>query len=208
MRMLAFLLGLIFAVIAVVYWVVPAGNSLRLSQRESVGALRVAGIERLRLLDDLAPLADGLTIFAESRGDASEWRLRFGALSFCLTLSAEVWRGFSGEGQVLAALAATERDRLLGKVMLTLSPTATSVCCEASSATWTWRVVDVACITGWPGCALPPSWADTLVTRTAVGSNTAWPRVSVPVWLNPTAAWSFSTAVVVADPKEAEVRLS
>lgn len=99
-----------------VYWVVPAGNGLRLSQRESAGALRVAGIERLRLLDDLAPLADALTLFADPRGEASEWRLRFGPLSFCLTLSAEVWRGFSGEGQVLAALAAEERDQLVRMV--------------------------------------------------------------------------------------------
>jgi len=99
-----------------VYWIVPAGNGLRLSQRESAGALRVAGLERLRLLDDLAPLADGLTLFADPRGDATEWRLHFGPLSFCLTLSAEVWRGFSGEGQVLAALAASESDRLLDLV--------------------------------------------------------------------------------------------
>ena len=66
----------------------------------------------------------------------------------------------------------------------------------------------MACITVWPVWALPPSWADTLVTRTAVGSNTAWPRVSVPFWVTPRAAWSFSKAVVVADPKEAEVGLS
>jgi hypothetical protein len=58
-----------------VYWIIPAGHGLRLSQREGEHGLRVAGIERLRLLDDLAPLADGLTVFADSRGDASEWEL-------------------------------------------------------------------------------------------------------------------------------------
>lgn len=62
---------------------------------------------------DLAPLANGLSVFANSRGDASEWQLHFGPLTFHLTISAEVWRGFSGEGQVLAELAAKERDRLL-----------------------------------------------------------------------------------------------
>ena len=103
-----------------VYWIVPAGSGLRLSQREDGGGLRVAGIERLRLLDDLAPLADGLSVFADSRGDASEWQLHFGPLSFHLTISAEVWRGFSGEGQVLADLAAKERDRMLGLVQGTL----------------------------------------------------------------------------------------
>jgi hypothetical protein len=97
-----------------VYWVVPAGSSLRLGQREGHGALRMAGIERLRLLDDLAPLADSLSLFADPRGESSEWRLHFGPLTLSLTLSAEVWRGFSGEGQVLSALAAAECDRLLG----------------------------------------------------------------------------------------------
>ena len=97
---------------------------------------------------------------------------------------------------------------LLGRVMLTLSPTATSVCCEASKATCTWRAVEVACITVWPGRALPPGRADTLVTRSAVGSNTAWPSVSLPVWLTPSVAWSFSKAVTVADPKYTDVRLS
>ena len=66
-------------------------------------------------------------------------------------------------------------------------------------------MVEVPCITVSPGWALPPSWADTLVTRTAVGSNTAWPSVSVPVWVTPRAAWSFFTAVVVADPKKADL---
>ena len=115
------------------------------------------------------------------------------------------------DGQV--ATAPTEDTtpgvvRLFGRVMVTLSPTAILVCCEAFNATCTWRVVEVACITVSPGWALPPSWADTLVTRTAEASNTTWPRVSVPFWVTPRAAWSFCTAVVVADPKEAEVGLS
>jgi hypothetical protein len=97
---------------------------------------------------------------------------------------------------------------LLGRVMVTLSPTATSVCCEASSASCTWRAVEVACIAIWPGWAPPPSSAGRAVTRRAVGSNTAWPKVSVPVWVTPRAAWSFTKAVMVAEPKEAEVGLS
>ena len=97
---------------------------------------------------------------------------------------------------------------LLGRVMVTVSPTATSVCWEASNATCTWRVVEVACITVWPVWVLPPSGADRIVTRTAVGSNTACPRVRVPFWVTPSAAWSFFKAVVVADPKKVDVGLS
>ena len=93
---------------------------------------------------------------------------------------------------------------MLGRVTVTLSPTATSVYCEASNATCTWRVVVVACITVWPVWVLPPnSWDDRAFTRTAVASNTAWPSVSVPFWVTPRAAWSFSKTVVVAEPKEA-----
>src|ERR1700682_6500824 len=84
---------------------------------------------------------------------------------------------------------------LLGRVMVTVSPTATSVCCEAPNATCTIRVVEVACITVWSVWVLPPGGAERVVTRTAVGSNTAWPRVSMPFWVTPRAAWSFTRAV-------------
>jgi hypothetical protein len=94
-------------------WIVPGGSGLRVSQRENPDGIQVAGIERLRLLEELAPLADGLRVHADPRGDASEWQLRFGPLSFHLTLSAEVWRGFSGEGQVLSDLAAKEQNRMI-----------------------------------------------------------------------------------------------
>lgn len=96
-----------------VHWLLPAGRSLRLTQRPTPESVRLAGLERLRLLEELAPAADGLRLYVDPRASATEWQLRFGPLSFCLTLSAEVWRGFSGEGQVLSDLAARERDRLL-----------------------------------------------------------------------------------------------
>jgi hypothetical protein len=98
------------------YWLVPTATTLRISQRDAPGALRLAGIERLRLLDDLATLADGLTVFADERGEATEWQLHFGPVTFHLALSAEVWRGFSGEGQALTDLAAKDRERLLNLV--------------------------------------------------------------------------------------------
>src|SRR5438552_9136783 len=95
--------------------------------------------------------------------------------------------------------------RLSGRVIITLFPTATSVCCEALNATCTCRVVEVARSTVWPGWARPPSWTDPLATRTAEGSNNTWPRASVPFWVTPRASWSFSTAVIVAAPKVADL---
>ncbi len=66
--------------------------------------------------------------------------------------------------------------RLLGRVMVTLPPTVPSDCWAASRATLIWRVVEVATIAGWPGYGGPPKVTDSEVTRSAVGSNTAWPR--------------------------------
>ena len=87
---------------------------------------------------------------------------------------------------------------LFGKVIVTLSPSATSDCSDASRAMLTWRVVEVADSTGWPDWAGAPRVADTEVTRTAVGTNTACPRASVPLSVTPSAASSFSTPRSVA----------
>lgn len=98
------------------FFVTPAGRGLRLTQRPGAEAVRVAGIERLRLIEELAPFADGLKVYANDRGTTSEWRLRFGPVSFGLTLSADVWRGFSGEGQVLGDLTAVDPAAVLDRV--------------------------------------------------------------------------------------------
>jgi hypothetical protein len=95
------------------FCVLPAGTGLRLSQQMKPDGVKVAGLERLRLLEELAPLADGLRVYADPSGELSEWELRFGPASFRLALSAEVWRGFSGEGQVLRALAGGTDAHLL-----------------------------------------------------------------------------------------------
>jgi hypothetical protein len=75
-----------------------------LTQKQSSDSIRVSGISRLRILQSLAPFIDTLKIFAHPSGDASEWQLTIGPNRFSLTLSADVTRGFSGEGQVLSAL--------------------------------------------------------------------------------------------------------
>lgn len=95
------------------YWVVPGPQGLRLSQREVRDGIRVAGLERLRVLDELVPSCDGLSIHADVEGSATEWVLHFGPLNFHLTLTADVWRGFSGEGQALCDLASKERAAAL-----------------------------------------------------------------------------------------------
>jgi SWIM zinc finger len=86
-------------------WVVPSGNGLRLSQVAGRGGVRVTGVERLRVLEDLAHHARALRVYSEPDGEASAWELVMDGARFHLVLSPEVWRGFSGEGQVLSQLA-------------------------------------------------------------------------------------------------------
>ncbi|QSQ13120.1 SWIM zinc finger family protein [Myxococcus landrumensis] len=87
------------------HFLVPQGRSVRLSATPSAGAMRLTGMERLRVLEDLAPFAKGLVLHADPRGQASAFVMDLGSQRFTLALSSEVWRGFSGEGQTLTALA-------------------------------------------------------------------------------------------------------
>ena len=66
--------------------------------------VRIADTSRLRVLESLTLKARSLTVYADDAQQASAWVLDFGAMRLTLVLSAEVWRGFSGEGQALRAL--------------------------------------------------------------------------------------------------------
>jgi hypothetical protein len=104
------------------FFVVPAGaRGLRLSQRESAGAVGVGGVERLRVLEPLLRHARGIRVYGEAGGQASGWELDLGSARFTLVLSAESWRGLSGEGQVLSALAAPGLERALPRVRAALA---------------------------------------------------------------------------------------
>jgi hypothetical protein len=86
-------------------WIAPSGAGIRLSQRASSDAVRVTGLERLRALEELALSARTLRVYAHDDAGTSAWVLDLGRARFVLVLSAEVWRGFSGEGQALTAVA-------------------------------------------------------------------------------------------------------
>lgn len=94
------------------FYIIRSGKGLRISQRDDGSGVRVGGTERLLLLKDLVPLSDGLTVFARTDGEASEWRLDCAGVTFCLTLSSEPSRGFSGEGQVLNQLTSADTEKL------------------------------------------------------------------------------------------------
>lgn len=102
------------------YWLVPAGRGLRLSQRQSAGAVPVTGIERLRVAEDIARHAQAVHIHVDEETKASAWEWVLDGARFHLVLSPEVSRGFSGEGQALAALAGKDWQEILSRVQASL----------------------------------------------------------------------------------------
>lgn len=86
-------------------WVVLSGGRLRLSQVAAKGSVRVGGLERLRILEEISRHARALRIYGSETDECSGWELDTGVARFHLVLSPEVWRGFSGEGSALMELA-------------------------------------------------------------------------------------------------------
>lgn len=101
-------------------FVTPMGAGLRLSQRESSGSVRVTGTDRLRLLEPLLNQAKQLRVWANNSSGTSAWEVVFERARFLLLLSPEVWRGFSGEGQLLDRLATKDWEAALPLVQATL----------------------------------------------------------------------------------------
>ncbi|UUO07200.1 SWIM zinc finger domain-containing protein [Blastopirellula sp. J2-11] len=97
-------------------FVTTTGGGLRLTQRETAKSVRVGGLQRLRVLEDLTTQAKQLRIYGDEVTGASGWELVFDDSRFHLVISPEVWRGFSGEGQALDALAQSDKDDALMKV--------------------------------------------------------------------------------------------
>ena len=106
-------------------WIVRSGTGLRLSRVESPGGVRIAGIERLRILEDLARFAKSLRVYSDDACHATAWELVFDEARFHLVLSPDVYRGFSGEGQALTQLALGRWEDVLPRVRASLQWEAT-----------------------------------------------------------------------------------
>jgi len=98
-----------------VSYVVPAGKGVRLSQRSAGKAVAIGAPGRLKVMEDLLRHATTVRAYAGPDG-VSGWELICPEASFHLVLSPEAWRGFSGEGQVLSQLAASDGADRLAKV--------------------------------------------------------------------------------------------
>jgi hypothetical protein len=86
-------------------WLAPSAGALRLTRRAAGSAVRLAGFARLRVLETLLPVAKRLRVYEDPVTRASTWQLDLEHARFTLVLSPDTWRGFSGEGQALSALA-------------------------------------------------------------------------------------------------------
>jgi hypothetical protein len=84
--------------------VVAGPPGLRTTAQHDAGGVRFPDSTRLRVLESLLPHARSLAVYADEQGQASAWCVDFGTMRLTLVLSAEVWRGFSGEGQALHSL--------------------------------------------------------------------------------------------------------
>ncbi len=97
-------------------FVVSAGKGLRLSQRARPEAVSFCGTHRVAVLEPLLRTAEGLRIWNDSDTGVSGWEVHGKGGRFFLLLSPEVYRGFSGEGQLLEALAQGTGQELVSKV--------------------------------------------------------------------------------------------
>ena len=93
-------------------WVSRTASGLVAGTRSGADAVRITGSTRLRVLQPLLPKARALRVYADAEQQSSAWVLDFGDSRLTLALSAEVWRGFSGEGQALWALMQAKTEEV------------------------------------------------------------------------------------------------
>jgi hypothetical protein len=102
-------------------WIVSGPMGLRVTAQPSAEGVRMTDSSRLRVLETLAPKAKSVALYADDAQQSSAWVLDFGHARLTLTLSAETWRGFSGEGQSLRALLRASGSTALSSVRAQLN---------------------------------------------------------------------------------------
>jgi hypothetical protein len=103
-----------------VLWVTPLGRGLRLSPRETKGAVRITGPDRIRILKPMLLHAKELCVWADDNSAGSAWEVVLTTGRFSILISPELARGFSGEGQMLERLAGGAATESLPQVKAAL----------------------------------------------------------------------------------------
>jgi SWIM zinc finger len=93
-------------------WLARGATGLHTTTRPVDGGVRFTDTTRLRVLQGLLAHVRSLAVHADDAQQASAWVLDFEGARLTLALSAEVWRGFSGEGQALRALMLASGERI------------------------------------------------------------------------------------------------
>jgi hypothetical protein len=87
-------------------WITSAARGLGFSHHDpGAGAVSLAGLARVRLFERVARHATALRVFAVAGDGSTGWQVDVPGARLTLVLSPDVWRGFSGEGRGLHALA-------------------------------------------------------------------------------------------------------
>lgn len=94
-------------------WATRGPQGLYTTTRDSANGVRFTDTSRLRVLEPLLARALSLHVYSDDRQQACAWVLEFAGARLTLCLSAEVWRGFSGEGQALRALMQADNEAAL-----------------------------------------------------------------------------------------------
>lgn len=76
-------------------------NRFVLSPIASPDAVRIGGIQRLRLLEGILPYIDSMQVYQEPGAESCSFVADFKNMRLTLSLSPDSYRGFSGEGNVL-----------------------------------------------------------------------------------------------------------
>jgi hypothetical protein len=97
-------------------WIVSSGKAVRLTKIASREGVRILGTDRLRLLEPIVGHARTLRAWSDESTGVSAWEAVYETGSFWLTLSPDISRGFSGEGQLLSQLATDEWEGAIQRV--------------------------------------------------------------------------------------------
>ncbi len=98
-----------------VAWVQSTGTGIRLSSKQTVGSIGLAGPQRLRAIEPLLPHIKSVRAYSAD-GPESFWEFGTARGRFTLGFSATSARGFSGEGGLLEALAGPSVDTDVDRV--------------------------------------------------------------------------------------------
>ncbi len=86
------------------YYLSFRGKKPFLSPIKIKGSICIGGIHRLRLIENLLPLASKLIIYTTQQEQATAFQFELASVRFTIILSRSYWRGFSGEGSTLENL--------------------------------------------------------------------------------------------------------